>query len=77
MERAEEPNYQLLAGFMCQAMEELGAKWDDPYDWEYLGLSAVSAIQCHQIGQKKVRRSFKLTALAPQIRRIDCENLSQ
>jgi serine/threonine protein kinase len=42
--RAEEPDYELLTQFLCQAMAEVDAKWDDPYDWENLDLSAVSPI---------------------------------
>jgi serine/threonine protein kinase len=42
--RAEEPNYSLMTEFLCQAMAEVGAKWEDPYDWEELDLAAVSPI---------------------------------
>jgi serine/threonine protein kinase len=40
-EREEEPNYKLLTAFMCQAMEQCGAHWGDPYEWENLELKGL------------------------------------
>lgn len=44
MQREETPDYKLLTSFVCAAMEECGASWDDPWEWEEMDLSEVSAI---------------------------------
>jgi serine/threonine protein kinase len=43
-EREEEPNYRLLTAFMCKAMEEAGASWADPYEWETLDVSELTSL---------------------------------
>lgn len=44
MEREDEPDYKLLMSFVCAAMQECGASWDDPWEWESMDLSDISAI---------------------------------
>lgn len=44
LEYGEEPNYALLISFMVQAMDIVGASWDDPYEWETLDLREISPI---------------------------------
>ena len=44
MERDDKPDYKLLTSFMVAAMEECGARWDDPWEWESMDLSGLSAI---------------------------------
>jgi serine/threonine protein kinase len=42
--QSEEPHYKLIMSFLCAAMEHSGCSWSDPYDWEAVDLSAISAI---------------------------------
>jgi serine/threonine protein kinase len=44
LQRAEEPNYDLMKAFLVQAMAQAGASWDDPYEWEEVDVSEISAI---------------------------------
>lgn len=44
LDRDEEPNYNLLISFMCKAMSECGATWQDKFDWEEYDLSEISAL---------------------------------
>lgn len=38
------PNYELLMSFIVEAMKEVGASWDDPYQWETMDISHISAL---------------------------------
>lgn len=41
----EKPNYPLIYSFMLDAMKEVNASWDDPYEWERLSdISEISSI---------------------------------
>jgi serine/threonine protein kinase len=40
----DEPDYRLLMSFMVQAMQECGARWDDPYEWETMDLRGLSPL---------------------------------
>ena len=55
MERDEEPDYKLLMSFVCAAMEECGASWDDPWEWEEMDLTEISAIDLRPLpGDKPI-----------------------
>jgi serine/threonine protein kinase len=43
--RKEEPEYKLMMAFLEKAMTEVGAQWEDPYDWARMDLSQISAIE--------------------------------
>lgn len=40
----EKPNYPLMYSFMLDAMREINATWDDPYEWERYDISEISSI---------------------------------
>jgi serine/threonine protein kinase len=44
LSRLEEPDYELITAFLCQALDEVNGKWDEPYDWERIDLSETSPI---------------------------------
>lgn len=47
VEEFETPNYNLLLSFLLEAMDDMGVKWQDKYDWDYLSkkeLQSISAI---------------------------------
>ena len=42
--RDDVPNYKLITSLLVAAMEECGASWHDPWDWDRLDLDEVSGI---------------------------------
>jgi serine/threonine protein kinase len=54
LEYDEEPNYGLLISFMVQAMDVVGASWDDPYEWEILDDTEISPISLRPDSDEEV-----------------------
>jgi serine/threonine protein kinase len=44
LEREDEPPYKLLVSFICQAMTECGADWNDQWEWEHMDLSTLTSL---------------------------------
>lgn len=44
MDPNEAPNYALIYSFMLDAMNDIGASWNDPYEWEQMDISEISPI---------------------------------
>jgi hypothetical protein len=44
LQRTDEPDYSLMKAFLVQAMDQSGASWDDPYEWEEVDVSDISVI---------------------------------
>ncbi|OHT13977.1 CK1 family protein kinase [Tritrichomonas foetus] len=44
MNLEDDPDYDLITSFLVDAMKSIGAKWDDPYEWEVMDISSISSI---------------------------------
>lgn len=40
----DRPDYNLIISFIVKAMKQIGASWDDPYQWEKMDFSEFSAL---------------------------------
>ena len=53
VEEFETPNYNLLISFLLEAMDDMGIKWQDKYDWDYLSKKELQNISVINLKAEK------------------------
>ena len=73
MKREDKPNYELIYAFLLDAMKDIGASWDDPYEWEHIDTRELSPISLIPPAGEKPQIPQNLPE--PVMPRLDINNL--
>lgn len=84
VEEFETPNYNLLISFLLEAMDDLGIKWQDKYDWDYLSKKDLQSLSVINLKPEKDPSSWMPTlpknippAILPDKYRVKAEEVRE